>query len=210
MASRTGTGAYFSVMAEGPGLSYQWFKNGNPISGATHNALSIAEAQASDAGTYSAVVTNATGQSTTSDAVALTVPTTGSVRMVNLSSRAGVGSVSGALIPGLVISGDVSLTLLVRGVGPGLLQHGVNDVLADPVLTIYSGSTAIATNDDWEQAPDLAALTETSDAVGAFAFDPGSTDAALLISLQPGVYTIHVSGKSGVVGEALAEVYVVE
>jgi hypothetical protein len=209
MTSVTGSGAYFSVAAEGTGLSYQWFKNGIAIAGATRSSFAITAVQVSDAGSYTVVVTNASGQSTTSESVALAVAAAGSVRLVNMSTRAGVGSVTGTLIPGLVIEGNVSLTLVVRAVGPSLSRFGVANPLADPVLTIYRGTQVVASNDDWGQAPDVAALTAAFTQVSAFSLTAGSKDAAVLISLPPGSYTVQVSGKSGATGESLAEVYVV-
>ena len=44
-------------------------------------------------------------------------------------------------------------------------------------------------------------------AVGAFALNPDSKDAALLLSLEPGAYTVQVSGVGGGTGVALVEVY---
>ena len=39
--------------------------------------------------------------------------------------------------------------VLVRAIGPALANFGVTGFLADPALTVYSGSTAIASNDNW-------------------------------------------------------------
>ncbi|MCB1225914.1 MAG: immunoglobulin domain-containing protein, partial [Verrucomicrobiales bacterium] len=66
----------FSVLADGGGaaLSYQWKKDGNDISGATAASYSIASAAAGDAASYTVVVTDAAG-STTSNAAVLTVST---------------------------------------------------------------------------------------------------------------------------------------
>ncbi|HEU4391225.1 MAG TPA: pectinesterase family protein, partial [Blastocatellia bacterium] len=68
-----GTTATFSVVASGTApFTYQWRKNGVNISGATTDTLTINNAQAGDAASYSVVVTNAAG-SATSPAAALTV-----------------------------------------------------------------------------------------------------------------------------------------
>jgi len=57
-----GDPANFSVTASGvPAPTYQWYKNGNPISGATDTNYSIASVALSDIGTYSVVVSNAAG-----------------------------------------------------------------------------------------------------------------------------------------------------
>jgi len=43
--------------------------------------------------------------------------------------------------------------------------------------------------------------------LGAFGLGSGSKDAALLVELDPGVYTAQVAGASGGSGEALVEIY---
>jgi hypothetical protein len=71
-----GSSATFSVTATGTApLTYQWRFNGTPISGATASSYTIASAQASQAGTYSVVVSNIAG-STTSAGATLTVQST--------------------------------------------------------------------------------------------------------------------------------------
>ena len=70
-----GSSASFSVTATGQGtLAYQWRFNGANISGATASTYTIANAQASHAGSYTVVVSNAGGP-TTSAAATLTVVT---------------------------------------------------------------------------------------------------------------------------------------
>ena len=44
-------------------------------------------------------------------------------------------------------------------------------------------------------------------AVGAFALTAGSQDSALVVNLQPGGYTIQISGLGNTTGVALAEIY---
>ncbi|MFN8003067.1 MAG: hypothetical protein U0X75_18860 [Acidobacteriota bacterium] len=65
--------ASFSVTATGTGLSYQWRKNGAPISGATNSSFAIPAAAAADAGSYDVVVTGSCS-AVTSSAATLTVP----------------------------------------------------------------------------------------------------------------------------------------
>jgi hypothetical protein len=60
----------------------------------------------------------------------------------------------------------------------------------------------VTENDNWTEA-----LAATFQAVGAFALDAGSLDAALLTVLPPGSYTAQVSGLGSGTGEALVEIY---
>lgn len=68
-----GKAVTMSVSASGTApFSYQWYKNGAAISGATSASLSIASATVNDTANYSAVVRNTAG-STVSDVAVLTV-----------------------------------------------------------------------------------------------------------------------------------------
>src|SRR6185503_10886831 len=68
-----------NVQANGSGtLSYQWFKNGAAIGGATSSSFNISSAQASDAGTYRVQVSNVAG-SILSALVEITVGTAPSI-----------------------------------------------------------------------------------------------------------------------------------
>jgi hypothetical protein len=132
----------------------------------------------------------------------LFVPTTSS-RLINLSTLSFVGTSDQEQIGGFVISGGAKQVLL-RAAGPALSAFQVSGVLADPRLTLYAGSTPIGQNDDWD--PSLGA---TFNALGAFNWETGSTDAATVVTLQPGAYTVHVTGH-GATGIALFEIYTVE
>lgn len=126
----------------------------------------------------------------------------GGPKLVNVSARYAVGTGDNILIAGFVITGSAQKKVLVRGVGPGLVSHGVADVLADPKVTVFNTEGPIASNDDWDDD-----LATTFIELGAFTLTPGSKDAALLLDLPPGVYTAQVAGADGGTGEALAEIY---
>ena len=123
-------------------------------------------------------------------------------KLINLSTRALVGTGGDIQIGGFVVQGDSPKKVVIRASGPALGSYGVAGTLADPVLTLYSGQTVAFQNDDWN-----AALAVDFAAVGAFAWTVGSKDAALVVTLQPGMYTAQVSGKNGATGVALIEVY---
>jgi hypothetical protein len=146
-------------------------------------------------------------------------PPTATARFVNISARAQVGTGGDVLIPGFFIEGDVALTLLIRAVGPTLANppYNVGGVLEDPVMTLFritntpnpGDQEVMTTNDDWQDNPDVAALEAIRDASGAFALDDGGRDGTLLVSLNPGGYTVKVEGKDGTTGVGLMEIYLI-
>jgi hypothetical protein len=188
------------VAATGTGpLSYQWKRNGANIAGATNSTLTVSNVQSGSAGNYTVVVSNSAG-SATSTAATLTLDTT--PRLINVSCRAFAGSGDSTLIVGFYISGTGSKTLLIRGIGPTLLQYIAPPVVNDPVITVYNeNDLPVASNNDWD--PVLAADFTR---VGAFSLVNGSKDAAFKVTLQPGRYTVHLVN-SGATGEGLIEVY---
>jgi hypothetical protein len=128
-------------------------------------------------------------------------------RFVSLSARNQVGTGDNILIVGFVVAGNTPKQLLIRGIGPALAALGVSGVLTDPKLELYSVTTVttkIYENNDWSGTTDLnAAFTATQ----AFPLSANSKDAALLVTLQPGIYTAQVSGVGQTTGVALVEVY---
>jgi hypothetical protein len=69
------------------------------------------------------------------------------------------------------------------------------------------GSTIIASNDNWGDRTDAAQIAAAATTVGAFGYPIGSRDAALLINLAPGAYTLQIVGQGSATGIALVEVY---
>ena len=127
-------------------------------------------------------------------------------RVTNISTRGQVGG-GDALIAGFVITGDVRKRLLIRAVGPTLANFGLTGLLADPRIEVISGTTAIATNNDWTETASFSQVNTTSPIVGAFPLNAGSRDAALVLQLAPGSYTVQVSGAGTSTGTVLVEIY---
>lgn len=197
-----------------------WSTTVAPASPATRDTFTSVSAFAFTTGSRDAalVATLAPGAYTaqvsgvgTSSGIALVevYDVTGSARLMNLSTRAQVGTGAGILISGLAIApGGGARKILVRAAGPSLAQYGVTGVLADPAIAVLNASAVqIASNDNWDSvnaASVSAAFAQTS----AFPFAAGSKDAALIVDLQPGAnYTIQVSGVGNSTGTALVEVY---
>ena len=134
-------------------------------------------------------------------------PTTASgttPRLLNVSARTYVGTGADILIAGFNIGGSAAKTLLIRAIGPTLSALGVTDVLADPKLELFQRGSVVQSNDNWGGN---AVISSVAAEVGAFALADTSRDAALLVTLQPGSYTVHVSGVANTTGVALVEIY---
>ncbi len=159
-------------------------------------------------GAYTAQVS---GVNNTSGVAILEVyDVTGSARLLNLSTRALVGSGNTTFFSGLsVAAGGGARRVLVRAAGPSLEALGVGGALADPSIAILDSAgrqIANGANNDWESGG-ATALRAAFTQAGAFPFATGSRDSALLIDLPPGNYTIQANGVGGAVGAALVEVY---
>lgn len=94
-----GASATFNVSAIGtPPLTYQWQKDGTNILNATNTTLVVANAQPGDAGLYAAVVSNLSGNVTSSNATLTVVtnfaPTLNALSPINALEDPGVQTVS--------------------------------------------------------------------------------------------------------------------
>ena len=130
----------------------------------------------------------------------------GQEHIVNLSVRTATSNAA-PLITGFVVSGTATKDVLIRAAGPALLRppFSVASALANPALQLFRGNAVIGQNDDWgTPAANVAALNAAVSRTAAFPFVAGSADAALLMTLTPGPYTVLIGGGNG---EVLAEVY---
>jgi hypothetical protein len=109
-----------------------------------------------------------------------------------------------------LVVGAGPVRVLVRAVGPGLGQFGVAGVLARPSMTLFSGSTPIASNAGWEAGRVAGDIAAAGSSVGAFPLAAGSSDCAMLVRLEPGIYTVQVGGADGGTGQALVEIYLLD
>jgi hypothetical protein len=129
--------------------------------------------------------------------------------LVNISARADVGTGSNILIAGFAIEGSQPVTLLLRGVGPtlGMAPYNVSGVLAQPEITLFnSAGASLQSNSGWANS---AALKAAFSQTGAFQLAQGSADAAMIVTLPAGSYTLQLSGVNGSTGVGLVEVYLV-
>jgi hypothetical protein len=174
------------------------------------SSLDSALLESLPAGPYTAVISGASGDTGVAlgevyDATPTMPGQVAPQRLINMASRAEVGTGSGVLVAGFVVGGVTSKTILLRASGPALAQFSVSGFLPDPQLRLSISGTTIATNSGWGGNAEISSIAAS---VGAFPWtNPSSLDAALLITLPPGDYTAVVSGASGDTGIALIEVY---
>jgi hypothetical protein len=133
---------------------------------------------------------------------------TAPVKLVALSTRGFTGPNDNVLTSGFWIVGDGSKQLLIRAVGPtlGTAPYNVPGVLADPQFVVipFGKNFPVASNDNWGGTAELqAAFAQTND----FALPTNSRDAAAIVRLPPGGYTIQASGVGSTTGSVLIEIY---
>ncbi|HEY2103286.1 MAG TPA: hypothetical protein VGH08_08535 [Chthoniobacterales bacterium] len=136
-----------------------------------------------------------------------------SARLLNISTRLRVLTGDNVGIGGFVIGGSSPQRILLRGVGPSLAQapYNVPQALADPILSLHTrdaqdADVVLMTNDNWKTNDQTGQSQEAEiSATGLAPTDPA--EAAIIITLNPGAYTVILSGKNGGTGNALVEAF---
>lgn len=118
--------------------------------------------------------------------------------LVNISTRALVGTGDSVLIGGFIVVGQQPLRVIVRALGPTLPTPGT---LGDPTLELRDGNgVLIGLNDNWrsDQEAEIRATT----------IPPGDErESAIVRTLVPGAYTAIIRGVNSATGLGLFEVY---
>jgi hypothetical protein len=160
-----GAAASLKVAVSGAtGLTYQWYRDGVAVTGATSATYSIAKATLNDEGNYYVVASD--GRTAIQSQVSsFKLQSSNPGRIVNLSVRAKLDPGTTPMITGFVMQGEGSRPILVRGVGETLQSFGLTGAAKDTSIQLYRGSTVIADNDDWALDPG-AATTRAGDLHG--------------------------------------------
>ena len=147
-------------------------------------------------------------------------------QLVNISTRGPVQTGDNVVIGGFVIDGNGPKTVLVRGRGPSMsgAPFFIPGVLANPSLRLFSGQNVIAQNDNWQDTPSCngficgGAGQITATGLDPCQPNPGQVSApqncalesAILITLNSGAYTVHLTGVNGGTGVGLVEIFQVQ
>ena len=128
-------------------------------------------------------------------------PTVGSI-LANISSRGFVGTGNNVLIGGFIIRPNgTRANVVLRAIGPSLINSGVSGALQDPTLELHNANGALAAaNDNWRDSQE----TEIQSAQLAPA---DNRESAIFATLAAGNYTAIVRGRNQTTGVALVEVY---
>lgn len=124
-----------------------------------------------------------------------------SSKIVNLSTRAYVETGDNVMIGGFIIGGNQPTSVIIRAIGPSLLQYGISDALLDPMLELHDNNgSLIFQNDNWR--------TDQAQQILASGLAPSDDrESAIIATLPAGSYTVIVRGAAGSAGSALVEVY---
>lgn len=125
-------------------------------------------------------------------------------KLVNVSTRAFVGSNENVMIAGFILSDDGPAKVMLRGLGPSLASAGIMSPLNDPTLSLYDAQGALVFfNDNWNDAQ-----PEEISATGIAPNDPA--EAAIVATLPAGAYTALLAGNDAQTGVGLVEIYSLE
>jgi uncharacterized delta-60 repeat protein len=117
----------------------------------------------------------------------------------NISTRLRVETGDNVLIGGFIITGSQPKKVMVRAIGPSL---PLADVLPNPTLELHDGmGTLITSNDNWMDAPNKQEIIDSALA------PTNDLESAILLSLDPGLYTAIVRGVNDTTGIGLVEAY---
>jgi endoglucanase len=195
----------------GIGATYQWYRNGLALPGATAATLKVPVIQTYQSGNYTVSIRRGV-LSALSDPALVTVNTSSRQgRLIGLSSRGYCRDSNSLMIAGFVVSGGAQRNLVARVIGPGLFPFGVTRYLPKPVLELqnYIGDgkwDKVAENIDWSETGALA-MNEKFISVGTFALTLGTLDTAVVRDCTAGNYTVVAQLGDGRPGNALIEVY---
>ncbi len=152
----------FTVLATGtPPLSYQWRWDGQPLAGQTGSVLTLANVQASAAGSYTVVVSNSAGQATSNPAV-LTVNPAAQAPAITTHPQSRTVTVGETVTFTVLATGTAPLSYQWRKDGQPLAgQTGSALTLANVQASAAGSYTVVVSNSAGQVTSNPAVLTVT-------------------------------------------------
>jgi hypothetical protein len=172
--------------------------------GGDNNFIATASTVLTQTVTAAAIPTPSPTPSATPSATPTPTPAPTPAQALNISTRLRVDVGDKVMIAGFIITGNASKPVVIRGLGPSLVNFGVPSTtsLNDPVLELHGLNGAlITTNDNWKESPQRLQIEGTL-------FQPtDDREAIIMATLPPGIYTAILTGSGGTTGIGLLEVY---
>jgi len=126
--------------------------------------------------------------------------------VANVSNRGMTGAGEQTLITGLIIRGGEPRNVVVRALGPSLSASGIQQVAGNPRLVVHREGIQIAENSDWKEDSRADELVQKYQTLAP----SNDKEAALLLTLLPGSYTLQGINEDGTEGVVLLEAYDVD
>ena len=150
---------------------------------------------------YSAIVSGYGGATGIGLVEAYDLDQTVNSKLSNISTRGLVTTGDNVMVGGIIISGSNQARVLLRAIGPSLVNSGVPNALPNTTLGLYdSNGGLIAFNDDWRSDQEAEIIATGLPPANNF-------ESAIVRNLAPAAYTAIVRGYNDLTGVALVEAY---
>jgi hypothetical protein len=126
--------------------------------------------------------------------------------MANVSNRGLSGAGERTLITGLIIKGGEPRNVVVRALGPSLSSSGIQEAAANPRLVVHREGQPLTGNFDWKADSRAGELAQKYPTL----VPSNDKEAAQLLTLLPGAYTLQGINEDGTEGILLLEAYDVD
>ena len=90
--------------------------------------------------------------------------------------------------------------MILRGIGPSLAGVGVPNPLADPIMELHVSTFVPIVNDNWRD-------TQEAEIIATGLAPTNDLESAIVVTLNPGAYTVVLRGKNNGTGVGLVETY---
>ncbi len=130
-------------------------------------------------------------------------------RMINISTRAWVGTGDSVAIGGMITPSGDPRRVLIRGLGPSL-PSAVGTRISDPTLTLYKGQSVVVTVDNWRDIDGTGTDDNVlEDRITKLGIAPSNDNESVIIAtLDPSsAYTVILSDSNGGTGVGMVEIY---
>lgn len=128
-------------------------------------------------------------------------PTASPSQLLNISTRIRVETGDDALIGGFIIKGNAAKKVIIRAIGPSLVQFGLTDLLANPTLELRAADgSLLMSNNDWMD-------TQRTEIESSGVAPTNDFESAIITTQSPANYTAVVRGRDDTTGIGSVEVY---